>query len=103
MGDTGIHAAGEGGMTDMVERVARAVCEEYCRGRDDYDRLAEHRKIGHHKRMFRTMARAAIAAMPLCDALAQIARGDPNGGSPLAGEKARQLARGAMIDLGLDW
>lgn len=93
-------------MDKLVEEVGRALCPEY-------DRLPEcatymHRKTypGRHwmdRQEVREDARAAIAAMPQCDALAQIARGDVNGGSPLGGEKARQLARGAMIELGLDW
>lgn len=36
-------------------------------------------------------------------ALSKIARGRDDSGRPLAGEAARQLARGTLIDLGLDW
>lgn len=40
---------------------------------------------------------------PLVDALVAIARGHRDCGRPLAGEYARQLARVALIDLGLTW
>ncbi len=44
-----------------------------------------------------------LDAMPLRNSLARIARGRTNSGDPLDGEKARQLARTAMTELGLDW
>jgi hypothetical protein len=36
-------------------------------------------------------------------ALAQIARGRPDGGRPISSEDARQLARGTLTNLGMDW
>lgn len=39
----------------------------------------------------------------LAVALSKIARGRTDCGRPIAAEAARQLARGALTDLGLDW
>lgn len=36
-------------------------------------------------------------------ALSQIAAGRPDGGRPLSGEAARQIARTVLTDLGMDW
>ena len=36
-------------------------------------------------------------------ALARIAKGNPNGGRPLASETARQIAREALVETGLGW
>lgn len=40
---------------------------------------------------------------PLIAALRDIARGHTDRGSPLAAETARQLARTALVEAGLDW
>lgn len=39
----------------------------------------------------------------LAVALSKIALGHIDDGKPLAGEEARQLARSAILDLGMDW
>ena len=90
-------------MTDMVERVARAIAwtELTPKGQRECDWKNDFAESDRRK--FRVMASAAIAAMPLRNSLGRIARGRTDCGRPLAGEKARQLARGAMIDLGLNW
>ena len=83
-------------MDDMVERVEHAICNSEGDGCED---TCIQREFGKQC----AYNADALVVMPLCDALAKIARGGEDGGSPLGGEKARQLARGAMIELGLDW
>ncbi len=53
---------------------------------------------------FREHVKDAIAGHnALALALSKIARGRDDCGRPLAGEKARQLARDTLVELGLDW
>jgi hypothetical protein len=46
---------------------------------------------------------ASAAAANLIRALKEIARGRPDNGRPLPAETARQIARLALIDAGINW
>jgi len=43
------------------------------------------------------------SAVRFQEALAEIARGRTDNGRPLGGERARQIAREALLDRGRDW
>jgi len=51
----------------------------------------------------KSIASAVSGHNALAVTLSQIARGRADCGRPIAAEDARQLARGALIELGLDW